>query len=81
MKQKLWLAASAAALLTSASPQMSYANEDLGQCHGVNSCKGQSACQSSNNSCAGQNSCKGKGWIKTSQADCEKKGGKFKPLK
>ena len=48
-----------------------------GQCHGINSCKGTSACHSEKNSCAGSNSCKGKGWLKTSEKSCNKKKGTF----
>ncbi len=72
------LAASALAsgsLVTSAS-----ATEELGQCHGVNSCKGQSAGATAESNCAGQNACEGKGWIKTTDKDCKAKGGKFLPL-
>lgn len=49
-----------------------------GQCHGVNSCKGTSACHSEKNSCAGTNACKGKGWLKMSEKDCKTKKGTFK---
>jgi hypothetical protein len=49
-----------------------------GQCHGMNSCKGTSACHSEKNSCAGTNACKGKGWLKTSEKDCKTKKGTFK---
>ena len=49
-----------------------------GQCHGINSCKGTSACHSEMNSCAGTNACKGKGWLKTSEKECKQKKGKFK---
>lgn len=49
-----------------------------GQCFGVNSCKGTSACHSEKNSCAGTNSCKGKGWLKLSEKDCKTKKGTFK---
>ena len=49
-----------------------------GQCFGVNSCKGKSACHSEKNSCAGTNSCKGKGWLKLSEKDCKTKKGTFK---
>lgn len=54
--------------------------KDMGQCHGVNSCKGKSACATAESSCAGHNSCKGKGWISTNAADCQAKGGKFKAM-
>ena len=52
-------------------------SEATGQCAGVNSCKGTSACHSEANSCAGTNSCKGKGWIKTSEKECKAKKGTF----
>jgi len=54
------------------------AKEVMGQCHGINSCKGTSACHSEKNSCAGTNSCKGKGWMKTSEKECKEKKGTFK---
>ena len=43
----------------------------MGQCHGVNSCKGKGACEGVASSCEGKNDCKGKGWLKMSQAECE----------
>lgn len=49
-----------------------------GECHGINSCKGKGDCGGKGYSCAGKNACKGKGWLKMTQADCAKKGGKFK---
>lgn len=49
-----------------------------GQCYGVNSCKGKSACHSEKNSCAGSNACKAKGWLKTSEKECKDKKGTFK---
>lgn len=54
------------------------ASSEAGECHGINSCKGQGACGGKGHSCAGKNSCKGQGWLKMSQSDCEAKGGKFK---
>ena len=53
-------------------------NAVSGQCHGINSCKGTSACHSEMNSCAGTNACKGKGWLKTSEKECKQKKGTFK---
>ena len=50
----------------------------MGECHGVNSCKGTGDCGGKGYSCAGKNACKGKGWLKMSKADCTEKGGKFK---
>lgn len=52
--------------------------EKLGQCHGINSCKGTGACGGKNHSCAGQNSCKGKGWLKKTEGDCKDLDGTFK---
>ena len=42
------------------------------ECHGVNGCKGQSACKTAESECSGQNSCKGKGFLKLTQEECEK---------
>ena len=53
------------------------ASGDTVHCAGINACKGQAACASAANSCQGQNACKGKGWIESSKAECEKKGGKI----
>lgn len=43
----------------------------MGQCHGVNSCKGKGACEGVGHSCEGKNACEGKGWLKMSQSNCE----------
>ena len=48
-------------------------------CGGINACKGQSACMTKDSSCAGMNACKGQGWVKASEADCKKQGGKVLP--
>jgi uncharacterized membrane protein len=42
------------------------------KCQGVNSCKGQSECNTDHSSCHGLNDCAGKGWVTMSAADCEK---------
>jgi hypothetical protein len=55
---------------------MASAEEGKVMCSGVNSCKGSSECKSANSSCKGLNSCKGQGWMHTTQADCDAKGGK-----
>ena len=48
------------------------------KCLGVHECKGQSACGvPGGHACAGQNECKGKGWIETTGAECDAKGGKI----
>ncbi len=51
-------------------------------CKGMNSCKGQGGCKSSDNGCAGKNSCKGKGGCATvarhgcrGMNDCKGQGG------
>jgi len=55
-------------------------NEAKVHCDGVNSCKGQSACQTANNACKGQNSCKGKGWMYLSKAECDAAQAKMKGM-
>jgi hypothetical protein len=50
----------------------------MGECHGINACKGSAACHGAGNSCAGRNSCKGQGWVKATKSECEKKGGSFR---
>jgi len=53
----------------------------LGQCHGVNACKGKGDCGGKNNECSGENSCEGKGWIKMSKAMCgDIKNSTWKPM-
>jgi hypothetical protein len=55
------------------SPAVAHAGDTaVGQCHGVNACKGKADCQGKSNECEGKNACKGKGWVKMSKADCEK---------
>ena len=49
-----------------------------GECHGVNSCKGQGECGGKGWSCAGKNTCKGQGWVTLTKAECSQKGGTFK---
>jgi hypothetical protein len=56
------------------------ADTTMGQCHGVNSCKGTADCGGATHSCAGKNSCKGEGWKKMSKADCQEKSGTFKTM-
>lgn len=77
---KMALAASAAALFSSAVIMPTYAGDtdEAGsvKCQGINSCKGTSKCKTAESACAGQNSCKGHGWIMTGSADeCTEKGG------
>jgi hypothetical protein len=49
-------------------------------CDGVNSCKGQTACQTASNACKGQNSCKGKGWMYMTKAECDAAKTKMKDV-
>jgi len=66
------MAAAAAMMFTSVVPTASFAADAAPvHCMGVNSCKGQSACKSANNSCKGTNSCKGQGWVPMTQAACD----------
>ena len=75
----LALATAASGLfVTAAIPTASAADEAKVHCEGVNSCKGQSACQSAHNACKGQNSCKGKGWLYLSKSDCDAAKAKMK---
>lgn len=78
-KSAIMLAVGAASLITGTVVTTASAKEDLGECHGVNTCRGQSACETATTDCAGQNACKGKGWINISKKDCDAKGGKFQP--
>ncbi len=52
----------------------------VGECHGVNSCKGQGACGSKGSSCAGVNACKGQGWLPMTEAECKTKKGRFQAV-
>jgi hypothetical protein len=50
----------------------------MGECHGINACKGKSLCGSEGgNECAGKNTCKGKGWLSMTKKDCLSKKGKW----
>jgi hypothetical protein len=59
------------ALMFSAISITTQAEEAKVKCEGVNSCKGQLACMSANNSCRGQNSCKGQGYLDLTKAQCD----------
>lgn len=52
----------------------------MGECHGVNSCKGTGMCGGQNHSCGGANSCKGQGWLSMTQKDCLDKKGQWKKM-
>lgn len=49
-----------------------------GECHGMNTCKGQGECGGQGHECAGKNTCKGKGWKTLTEKECEKKKGQWK---
>jgi len=82
MNKSLLAAAAVAGLMASAcsSAQKSGGTAEMatGECHGLNSCKGQGECGGVGHMCAGKNSCKGQGWVKLSKSDCDTKSGKFK---
>lgn len=65
-------AASVSSLTPMASASHHEGKKKEGYCHGVNSCKGKSACHTANSDCTGKNGCAGKGKIKMSKKDCEK---------
>ena len=76
------IAATAALLFASAplTPALAATKANQVKCYGVNSCKGQSKCQTATSSCAGLNSCKGKGFIYTKNKEaCTKMHGSLKP--
>lgn len=54
------------------------AKEASVHCHGINACKGTTACKTAGNACKGQNSCKGTGWLPMSKSECDSKGGSTK---
>lgn len=79
-KSNLLIGAALAGLtmsLSACSEPAAQANE--GQCHGVNSCKGQGECSGKGHECGGQNECKGQGWNKSTEAACAEQKGEFKP--
>ncbi|MGY0399638.1 MAG: BufA2 family periplasmic bufferin-type metallophore [Ostreibacterium sp.] len=82
-KTKMRMALVAATLLSTAMvATTAQADEsEKGQCHGINTCKGQSACATADGACAGTNSCKGKGWLPKNKSDCDAAGGEFKAFK
>lgn len=73
------VAAAAAALFAAGSvaiPASPSHAAELVACHGVNACKGHSACATANSACAGHNACKGQGFVMMSAEACEQVGGK-----
>lgn len=83
MKKSILLRAALTGLIiaSTSATEAVRAEANLGECHGVNSCKGKSECSGKANSCSGKNTCKGKGWIKLTNKDCKAKHGTFKPTK
>lgn len=77
------LAAAAAAVFLAAPMAVSAAdnstNSIMGQCMGVNSCRGHSDCKSVYNVCKGQNECHGFGFKVMSRKQCAAAGGRFTP--
>jgi uncharacterized membrane protein len=72
--------AAAAALIALATASMAPAahaagSDQPGRCYGVNACKGQGLCATSQNDCRGLNSCKGKGLVVKTAHDCLAAGG------
>ncbi|KAJ8135179.1 hypothetical protein OY671_011608 [Metschnikowia pulcherrima] len=65
------MAAAAAVLFSMAPFASAFADESKVECHGVNACKGQSACKSAHNACAGQNGCKGQGFSELTKKECD----------
>jgi hypothetical protein len=76
------IAAVVAGLVAAAAPtvlaQSGQADKKI-RCGGINSCKGQSACNTAKNSCKGQNACKGQGWVPATDKECKDKGGTVLP--
>jgi len=76
----LALAAAAASLFTLA-PLAVHADtgaDQIGNCYGVNACKGKSSCKTAENACVGKNTCKGKGFVDSvSKGTCDQLGGRF----
>jgi hypothetical protein len=55
----------------------------MGECHGINSCKGKGQCggPGTGHECGGKNACKGQGWVRLSKADCATKKGTWEKFK
>ncbi len=77
--KSLLLATAAATLFLSGSvlaAEGTAASEAKVHCTGINACKGTSECKTATNACKGKNSCKGQGWVTTTKAKCDAKGGR-----
>ena len=73
------IAMTAAALLVTGTLATSVmaAGGTQGKCFGVNGCKGQGACKTTQNGCKGHNTCKGKGWVAMTDTECAEASGTF----
>jgi hypothetical protein len=83
MKSKLMFAAITGLVVASSAGAAEKAKSTeptttMGECHGVNECKGTGQCATQTHSCAGANACKGQGWISMTEKDCTTKKGKWK---
>ncbi len=85
MKSKLLMAALAGYAIASVSTAAETAKKPadtkttaMGECHGVNACKGQGICGGNGHECAGKNACKGQGRLSTTEKDCKSQKGKWK---
>lgn len=76
-KSMLIGAAVAGLCLAGCTSMSNTATATVGQCHGVNACKGSGDCGGKGHACGGKNSCKGKGWKKMKKTACSDLGGKF----
>jgi uncharacterized membrane protein len=76
----LALAAAAASLFALAplAVRADVSADQIGNCYGVNACKGKSSCKTAENACVGRNACKGKGFVDSvSRGTCDQLGGRF----
>ena len=75
-KRSAVLAAAAAAIFVSGAAGVGSAAhheaDEKVKCEGVNSCKGQSECNTDHSKCHGMNDCGGKGWVTMTAEECEK---------
>ena len=75
-KRSAVLAAAAAAIFVTGAANPAIAgHHEAGEkvkCDGVNSCKGQSECNTDHSACHGKNECAGKGWVKMTPEECAK---------
>lgn len=77
----LAIAAAAATLFAVAAAPDVQAQSAKVKCHGVNACKGQSACKTAKSECKGHNACKGQGFKVMSEKACKEAGGKPEMIK